>query len=145
MPVAPAKTKKKQTFKPGQSGNPFGRPHGSRNKATLALEGLFDDEGEAISRKAIEKALEGDTTALRLCLERIYPPRKSRPVALKLPAIETAEDVAKAHGTVIAAMAVGDITPDEVNTIAGVLEAKRRSIETCELEARMTALETMKV
>jgi hypothetical protein len=61
---------------------------------------------EAISRKAIEKALEGDTTALRLCLERIYPPRKSRPVALKLPAIETADDVAKAHGTVIAAMAV---------------------------------------
>jgi hypothetical protein len=141
----PAKSTKKQGFKPGQSGNPAGRPAGSRNKATLALEALFDGEGEAISRKAIEKALEGDTTALRLCLERIYPPRKSRPVALELPAIETAEDVAKAHGTVIAAMAVGDITPDEATAVAGVLEAKRRSIETCELEARMTALETMKV
>jgi hypothetical protein len=42
-------------------------------------------------------------------------------------------------------MAIGDITPEEANVVVGVLEAKRRSIETCELEARMTALETMKV
>ena len=52
MPISPAKTKKKQGFKPGQSGNPSGRPHGSRNKATLALEALLDGEGEAITRKA---------------------------------------------------------------------------------------------
>ena len=70
MPSSPAKTKKKQGFKPGQSGNPSGRPHGSRNKATLALEALLDDEGEAITRKAIEKALEGDTAALRLVVVR---------------------------------------------------------------------------
>jgi hypothetical protein len=145
MPSSPAKTKKKQTFKPGQSGNPYGRPHGSRNKATLALEALLDGEGEAVTRKAIEKALEGDTAALRLCLERIYPPRKSRPIALALPKIETPDDISKAQGTVIGAMAIGDITPEEASVIAGVLEAKRRSIETCELEARMTALEKMKV
>jgi hypothetical protein len=144
MPSSPAKTKKKQGFKPGQSGNPYGRPHGSRNKATLALEALLDGEGEAITRKAIEKALEGDTAALRLCLERIYPPRKSRPIALALPKIETPDDISKAQGTVIGAMAIGDITPEEASVIAGVLEAKRRSIETCELEARMVALEMAK-
>jgi hypothetical protein len=144
MPISPAKTKKKQGFKPGQSGNPSGRPHGSRNKATLALEALLDGEGEAITRKAIEKALEGDTAALRLCLERIYPPRKSRPIALALPKIETPDDISKAQGTVIGAMAVGDITPEEANVVVGVLEAKRRSIETCELEARMTVLEQIK-
>ena len=144
MPISPAKTKKKQGFKPGQSGNPSGRPHGSRNKATLALEAILDGECEAITRKTIEKALEGDTAALRLCLERIYPPRKSRPIALELPTIETADDVAKAHGAVIGAMAIGDITPEEASVVAGVLEAKRRSIETCELEGRMTALEKMK-
>jgi hypothetical protein len=144
MPISPAKTKKKQGFKPGQSGNPSGRPHGSRNKATLALEALLDGEGEAITRKAIEKALKGDTAALRLCLERIYPPRKSRPIALALPKIETPDDISKAQGTVIGAMAIGDITPEEASVIAGVLEAKRRSIETCELEARMVALEMAK-
>jgi hypothetical protein len=77
-------------------------------------------------------------------MERIYPPRKSRPITLELPIIESADDVAKAQGTVIGAMAFGDITPEEATVVAGVLEAKRRSIETCELEARMTALEQMK-
>jgi ethanolamine utilization microcompartment shell protein EutS len=104
----------------------------------------MEREGEAITRKAIERALEGDTTSLRLCMERIYPPRKSRPVTLALPKIETSDDVAKAQGTVIGAMAIGDITPEEANVVAGVLEAKRRSIETCEIEARMTVLEQMK-
>ena len=94
--------------------------------------------------RPIEKALEGDKAALRLCLERIYPPRKSRPIALALPKIETPDDISKAQGTVIGAMAIGDITPEEANVVAGVLEAKRRSIETCELEARMTVLEQMK-
>ena len=56
----------------------------------------------------------------------------------------TPDDVAKAQGTVIGAMAIGDITPEEANVVAEVLEAKRRSIETCELEARMTVLEQMK-
>jgi hypothetical protein len=41
-------------------------------------------------------------------------------------------------------MAIGAITPEEANVVARVLEAKRRSIETCELEARMTVLEQIK-
>ena len=45
------------------------------------MEALFDGEADAIGRKAIEKAKEGDTTAMRLCLERIIAPRKDRPVA----------------------------------------------------------------
>jgi hypothetical protein len=68
--VATEKTGEKQRnlkpFRPGQSGNPDGRPKGSRNKATLAMEALLDGEAEAITRKAIEKALEGDMTAIRL-------------------------------------------------------------------------------
>jgi len=137
-------TRKKQAgrpFKPGQSGNPFGRPKGARNKATLAMEALFDGEAEAISRMAINKALEGDMAAIRLCVERILPAVKSRPVEINLPPVETAEDIQAAHGTVIAAMAKGEITPDDAGTIAGVLEALRRAIETVELEARRVTLE----
>jgi len=51
-------------------------------------------------------------------------------------------DVTKAQGLVIAAMAVGDITPDDASTIAGVLEAKRRAIETVEIEERLSQLES---
>jgi hypothetical protein len=78
-------TEKKQRggrlFRRGVSGNPVG----ARNKALLAMEALLDGEAEAITRVAVETAKEGDTTALRLCLERILPPRKDRPVSFSLP------------------------------------------------------------
>ncbi len=79
--------------------------------------------------------------AIRLCLERILPAVKSRPIEIDLPPVETAEDITAAQGAVIAAMARGEITPDDAGTIAGVLEARRRAIETVELEKRIDALE----
>ena len=80
--------------RPFQAGNKYGkgRPAGSRNKATIALEALLDGEGEAMMRKAIELALGGSETALRLCLERLIPPRRERLVRLRLPSdITTAQ------------------------------------------------------
>ena len=53
---------------------------GARHKATVAAEALLDGEAEALTRKAVEMALAGDGTALRLCLDRIIPPRRERPV-----------------------------------------------------------------
>lgn len=131
-------------FKKGQSGNPNGKPKGARNKATLAMEALLDGEAEAITRKAIEKAKEGDMVAIRLCLERILPTVKSRPIEIDLPPIESAQDIQGAQGAVIAAMANGEITPDDASTIAGVLEARRRAIETVEFDKRLDILERAK-
>src|SRR5215831_3861814 len=84
-----ANTARKQAggFQKGQSGNPRGRPAGSRNNATLACEALLEGQAEALTQKAVEMALSGDTVALKLCLERIYPPRKDRPVTFALPPI----------------------------------------------------------
>jgi len=104
-------------------------------------EQLLQGEAEAIARKAVELALAGDTTALRLCLERILPPAKSRPIKIALPPIETGADVLKAQAAAIRAMSCGDITPDEAATIAGVLEARRKAIETADLERRLIAVE----
>jgi hypothetical protein len=81
-------------FPKGRSGNPSGRPPGARNRATIAAEALLEGEDEVLTRKAIELALEGDTTALKLCLERIVPQRRSRAVASDLPPIERVEDLA---------------------------------------------------
>src|SRR5207253_3074693 len=85
-------------FQKGRSGNPSGRRPGCRNRATLTAEVLLEGEAEALTRKAIELALEGDTTALRLCLERIVPQRRSRAVAFDLPQIDRVEDLAGAVG-----------------------------------------------
>ena len=141
LPVNTAKKQSGKPFKPGVSGNPSGRPQGSRNKATLALESLLDGQAEVLTQKAVDMALEGDMQALRLCLERIYPPRKSRPIEVELPKVETAKDVKNAQAAVIEAMAEGEITPDEASTVAGILDAKRRAIETVEMEERLAAIE----
>ena len=53
-----------------------GRPKGALNKTTLAARALLDREAEQITRKCVELAKAGDTTALRLCLERLLPPRR---------------------------------------------------------------------
>ena len=79
-------------FKPGKSGNPSGKPKGARNKTTVAMEKLLDDDAATITSKAIELAKNGELTALRLCLERIIPPRKDRPVNFDMPEIKTPSD-----------------------------------------------------
>ncbi len=125
------------TFAPG---NP-GKPKGARHRATQAALALLDGEAEALTRKAVETALAGDTTALRLCLERITPPRKDAPVIFALPQMETGADAAKAAGAVLAAVAEGDLTPFEAVQIMALIETFRKTLETCELEARVAALE----
>ena len=77
--------------RPFQKGNP-GRPKGARNQATLAAEALLEGEAEALTRKAVELAKEGNLTALRLCLDRILPPRRERPLDMDFPMMTTAED-----------------------------------------------------
>ena len=75
--------------RPFAKGNP-GRPRGARHRVTLAAEALLDGEAEALARKAVELALAGDTLALRLCLDRILPPRRDRPIAFRLPPVGSA-------------------------------------------------------
>jgi hypothetical protein len=104
-------------------------------------DGKAYEPAEALTRKAVELALEGGTVALRLCLERLLPPRKSRRVAFDLPTIRTAADLLPAFAAVVSAMASGELAPDEAAVIAGVLEAKRKAIENGDLEKRLAALE----
>ena len=117
-------------FEKGRSGNPTGRRPGSRNKATLAAATLLAGEAEGLTRTAVEFALAGDPTAMRLCIERILPPCRERAVEFTLPRIETTDDISAAMQAVTAALAKGDITPGEAATIAGVVETFARAIET---------------
>jgi hypothetical protein len=132
---------KEHLWKKGESGNPAGKKPGTRHKATLAVERLLDGEGEGLTRKAIELALEGDLTALRLCLERICPPKKSRPVNIQLPNSKTADGVAEAQAVVVQGVGEGELTPEEGQVLANILEARRRSIETEDHERRLYELE----
>jgi hypothetical protein len=125
------------TFAPG---NP-GKPRGARHRATQAALALLDGQAEALTRKAVDMALYGDVTALRLCLERIAAPRKDAPVTFALPAMTCARDAAHAAAAVLGAVSEGDLTPTEGAHIMALVETWRRTFETTELEARLTALE----
>jgi hypothetical protein len=124
-------------------GNSFGRgrPQGSRNKATIALQAILDEEGEQITRKAIDMAKAGDPAALRLVIDRLIPPVRERRLSLELPKIATPAGVLAAIGVVLDAVGAGSITPSEGQVLAGLLEAQRKNLELIELETRIAAVE----
>jgi len=130
-------------FRQGQSGNPAGKAKGTRNRATQAMMLLLEGETDALTRKAIELALAGDTTALKLCLDRIAPAPKSAAqcIDIEIPS-GTLTDIARAF---VMAAANGEIPPDiaaalvsavasvakveEMETIKGRLEAIERALK----------------
>ncbi|MET0532531.1 MAG: DUF5681 domain-containing protein [Microvirga sp.] len=128
--------------KPFQQGN-AGRPKGSRNRATLALEALLDGEAENLTRKAIEMAMSGDTTAMRFVMDRIMPPRKDRPVMFSLPKLETAADAVKATAALAEAVAAGDITPGEAGELSKLVDGFTKAVELHEIQQRLDKLEAM--
>jgi hypothetical protein len=90
-----------------QVANPHGRPVGARAKAILAAEALFDGASDKLINQVIEMAEKGDPTALKICIDRILPPRKDRPVSFKIPEIKTGQDVVAAIEAAVAAAAGG--------------------------------------
>jgi hypothetical protein len=130
-------TTRGRPFQPGNAG----RPKGSRNKTTLALEALLDGDGEALIRKAVGMALAGDTTALRLCLDRIMPPRKDRHIQFALPKLETAADAVKASAALCEAVAHGDLTPSEAGELARLVEGYMKAVDLHDIQQRLDRLE----
>ena len=127
-------------FKPGETGNPHGRPIGSRNRATLALEALLEGEAERLTRKVVGLALKRNVACLRLCLDRLLPPRRDCPVQFAIPPLNSADDASKVMGAITTAVASGELTPIEAAELARVIEAYVKAIETTEIERRIQVL-----
>lgn len=104
-------------FAPGHSGNPAGRPKGARNRTTLLAEALLDGEGEALCRKAIDRALAGDTAMARFLIGRLCPASADQPVALGLAPGEEKDPDAVLTRT-LRLVADGEITPKQGLQIA---------------------------
>ena len=94
-----------------------------------------------MTQKAVDLALSGDLIALRICLDRILPVRKNRPIEFALPTIETIADAPKAIGAITAAVASGEISVSDAADVSRLVEAYVRAIEASDLDKRLRALE----
>lgn len=128
-------------WKPGQSGNPSGKPKGCKNHATRAAQALIDGQAGALVRKAIELALAGDGPVLRAVLDRLCPAKRDAPILVTLPKIESAADLPAVTAAVIEAVAKGQLTPSEAAALAGLVETHRKALEIANIEVRLAALE----
>jgi hypothetical protein len=118
-------------FQKGQSGNPAGRPRGSRNRTTILMQALLADRAEAIGRKA----------AIRLCMDRLAPAPKDEPVDSELPPLEKPADSVAAAASIVAGVVAGDLTPSQAGQLAKVIDVYVRAIETKAFDERLSTVE----
>ena len=129
-------------FQKGQSGNPAGRPRGSRNKASLRMQEMLEQRAEELVNKLVAMAIAGNIGALRLCLDRLVPARRNEPLFCELPPLAEAADAAvAATAAIVSAAAAGDVTADEAAKLAKVISLYIDSLEAHQFEDRLAKLE----
>ena len=131
-------------FEKGNRANPKGRPPGARHIALKALDAIGESAAQDLLKSVVSEARAGDMTAARIILDRVWPARKGRPVTFTLPPVTSAQDIAKAIGGILEAVASGLLTIDEGQGLAAILESQRKALELAEIEERLTALENQK-
>jgi hypothetical protein len=125
-------------FKPGQSGNPAGKPRGAKDRRT-ELRALLVPHAHELIDKVVALAKSGDTTALRILIDRLIPPIKARDESVTV--ADLAGSVVNQGMTVLKALAAGEITPEQAATMISVVATQARITEVGELERRIESLE----
>ena len=136
----PRNPREKPRGRPFPPGNP-GKPKGTRSRVTRAMEALLEGEAEALTRRAVDLALAGDPIALRLCLDRLLPVLRERPVSVDLPPMSSPKDAVAASAALLQAVAAGEIAPGEARELGRLIELHLKAVEVHELETRLAALE----
>lgn len=124
----------------GKSGNPAGKPKGTKDKRT-ELRSLLQPHAEDLVKKAVAMAKAGDVSALRICIDRIIPPVKDSRISIDLPKLTNAKACVQAQSFIVEAVAIGELLPSEGEAISSLVENQRRSFETQTLEERLKAIE----
>jgi len=130
---------KRKGFQPGVSGNPKGRPKGSKDKKTLVCE-EFSKKGSAIAKQVIAAALGGDMTAANIALQRIAPPLKARGEKVKFE-LDPEGSLTMQAQSVMQAVSTGIVDPDTGKMLLDCVGALAAIKGTDELEARLNELE----
>lgn len=128
-------------FEKGKSGNPAGRPKGSRNRATLLALAAMEGELEGVVKSVIDAAKKGDMTAARLVVDKLIPATKDRPLEMTLPEVKDLAGCKDAQASILAAVATGEITLSQGEQLSNLIDSQRRSMETEDVLSRLKAIE----
>jgi hypothetical protein len=128
-------------FKPGQSGNPAGRPKGSRNKITVLAQAMVEEEAPELVRSYIDGAKAGKPVPQRITGSVIFPPHRYRSVEIELPATDTSTGVAAAQSALVRQVAEGEICPEQGATVSKMLDATLRALDAADLDVRVRRIE----
>jgi hypothetical protein len=128
-------------FQKGQSGNPAGRPRGSRNRAATRIRELLGPKTDELVGKLVELALAGNVGAIRLCLDRLAPAGKYESLLCELRPLEKAADAVGAMAGLASAAAAGEVTADEAAKFAKMISVYVDTLEAHDFDERLTKLE----
>ena len=130
-------------FQKGQSGNPAGRRVGSRNRASMLVHSLLENEAEYLARKTIDMAKDGNLGAMRMCMDRIAPTRNYAP-GCELPHLQNAAASVEAMARIADAVSTGDLLPAEAAALARVVDNYLQALAAHGFDERLTRLEEMR-
>jgi hypothetical protein len=141
MRVSKAEAQNGRPFEKGRSGNPRGRPKGSRNKATLLTESILDDHASLLAEKLVEMALSEDVSAMALCMKHLLPANRKRTIELDLPPLVTIHDGMQILSITMKAVAQGDISVEDAQQLSALVDLHRRLLENVDMDNRIRKLE----
>ena len=126
-------------FQKGQSGNPAGRPPGSRNKLRAIVDEALEPELPHLMKQLVQLAYDGDMQALKLLFAQL--PREREQVELALPPITSMAGIGAANQAVFEAVTTGALSPESGQRLAQLLQLQKNMIESTDFERRMADLE----
>jgi hypothetical protein len=126
-------------FQTGQSGNPAGRPRGSRNRRTVIVEKLLDDSAGELTTAAIARATDGDPAALRACMDRVAPRLRHRPLDFDLPDLVTLADTPVAINAIAQGLSHGELDLEEAAALMRAVREFTLALAAVERDKRAAA------
>lgn len=126
-------------WKPGESGNPRGRPPGRPDKRLLATQQMLDEMRNIVA-VLVGKALEGDTNAASIVLAKVLPSVKAQAEKVNFE-FDAAAPISEQVAQVLDAIATGAVAPDVGRLIIDSIARLADVRATEDLAARIEALE----
>jgi len=129
--------------RPFQPGNQFGRgrPKGSRNKRSLAVQKLLDENSPKLLVKSMSEAAKGNVPLLRMFAQYELDRSKERIPPIGALAIGTPEELKQSQQSVMNHVTAGTLAAAQGARLLDMLELRRKGLETHDLAERMDALE----